>query len=103
MAGTSPSGPPDSKPWIPGSHLSMIMFMTMTELATERLRLRHWRDADREPFAALNADPVVMEYYPAPLKPLTSVLSIRLKNVPRMQVHRSAVGSGYRRAHRDMA
>ena len=30
-------------------------------------------------------------------------ISIRLKNVPRMQVHRSAVGSDYRRAHRDMA
>jgi RimJ/RimL family protein N-acetyltransferase len=37
------------------------------ELATGRLRLRHWRDDDREPFAALNADPVVMEHFPAPL------------------------------------
>jgi RimJ/RimL family protein N-acetyltransferase len=27
------------------------------ELRTERLRLRAWRSADREPFAALNADP----------------------------------------------
>lgn len=37
------------------------------ELATPRLRLRQWRDADREPFAALNADPVAMEFFPAPL------------------------------------
>src|SRR5687768_4811342 len=27
------------------------------ELRTERLLLRHWRDSDRETFAALNADP----------------------------------------------
>jgi RimJ/RimL family protein N-acetyltransferase len=37
------------------------------ELRTERLVLRGWRRADREPFAALNADPVVMEHFPAPL------------------------------------
>jgi len=37
------------------------------ELRTERLRLRSWLSADREPFAALNADPAVMEYLPAPL------------------------------------
>lgn len=35
------------------------------ELRTERLRLRRWLPADREPFAALNADPRVMEYFPA--------------------------------------
>jgi RimJ/RimL family protein N-acetyltransferase len=37
------------------------------ELATDRLRLRAWRPEDREPYAALNADPVVMEHFPAPL------------------------------------
>jgi ribosomal-protein-alanine N-acetyltransferase len=37
------------------------------ELRTERLVLRRWRPEDREPFAALNADPVVMEHFPAPL------------------------------------
>lgn len=36
-------------------------------LRTERLVMRRWRDADREPFAALNADPAVMEFFPAPL------------------------------------
>jgi RimJ/RimL family protein N-acetyltransferase len=32
---------------------------------TERLRLREWTDADAEPFAKLNADPRVMEFFPA--------------------------------------
>jgi len=34
---------------------------------TDRLVLRRWTDADRDPFAALNADPVVMEHFVAPL------------------------------------
>ena len=36
-------------------------------LETSRLVLRRWREDDREPFAALNADPVVMEHFPATL------------------------------------
>lgn len=36
----------------------------MTVLSTERLELRSWRDADLEPFAALNADPEVMRFMP---------------------------------------
>ncbi|MEO7428918.1 MAG: GNAT family N-acetyltransferase [Acidimicrobiales bacterium] len=39
----------------------------VVELRTERLLLRAWRDDDREPLAALNADPVVMEHFVAPL------------------------------------
>ena len=35
------------------------------ELRTERLTLRRWREADREPFARMNRDPVVMEFFPA--------------------------------------
>lgn len=34
------------------------------ELETERLRLRRWNDTDRVPFAAINADPLVMEFFP---------------------------------------
>jgi ribosomal-protein-alanine N-acetyltransferase len=36
-------------------------------LRTERLALRRWRDSDRAPFAAMNADPEVMEHFPAAL------------------------------------
>jgi RimJ/RimL family protein N-acetyltransferase len=36
-------------------------------LRTDRLLLRRWRRSDREAFAALNADPVVMEYFPSVL------------------------------------
>jgi RimJ/RimL family protein N-acetyltransferase len=39
----------------------------VAELDTPRLRLRRWRDEDRTPFAALNADPAVMEHFPATL------------------------------------
>jgi ribosomal-protein-alanine N-acetyltransferase len=34
-------------------------------LRTDRLRLRPWEDSDLEPFAAMNADPRVMEFFPA--------------------------------------
>lgn len=33
-------------------------------LETARLRLRSWQPSDREPFARLNADPRVMEFFP---------------------------------------
>jgi RimJ/RimL family protein N-acetyltransferase len=33
------------------------------QLSTERLLLRTWRSEDLEPFAALNADPRVMEFF----------------------------------------
>ncbi|MEX1109249.1 MAG: GNAT family N-acetyltransferase, partial [Dongiaceae bacterium] len=35
-----------------------------TTLRTDRLILRPWRAGDFEPFAAMNADPAVMEYLP---------------------------------------
>jgi RimJ/RimL family protein N-acetyltransferase len=31
-------------------------------IRTDRLVLRRWRESDREPFAAMNADPAVMEH-----------------------------------------
>ena len=34
------------------------------ELRTDRLRLRRWLPSDREPFAAMNADPRVAEHLP---------------------------------------
>ncbi|RNL64338.1 N-acetyltransferase [Nocardioides marmoriginsengisoli] len=39
----------------------------MHELRTPRLLLRQWRQEDLAPYAVLNADPVVMEFFPAPL------------------------------------
>lgn len=36
-------------------------------LRTQRLLLRPWQDGDAVPFAATNADPAVMEHYPARL------------------------------------
>jgi len=39
----------------------------LLEFETKRLRLRQWKVADRDPFAALNSDPRVMEFFPSPL------------------------------------
>ena len=46
----------------------MIKIKTMIFPAqTSRLVLRAWREDDFDAFAAMNADPRVMEYFPAPL------------------------------------
>ncbi len=37
----------------------------LIEPRTERLIMRSWREEDREPFAAMNAHPEVMRYFPA--------------------------------------
>jgi len=37
------------------------------ELLTKRLRLRQWRASDREPFARINSDGLVMKYFAAAL------------------------------------
>ena len=39
----------------------------MTVLETPRLILRGWRESDREPFATMCADPLVMRHFPAQL------------------------------------
>lgn len=39
--------------------------LSKTNIQTERLILRQWCEEDLEPFAALNSDPRVMEYFPA--------------------------------------
>lgn len=36
-------------------------------IRTERLLLREWREQDREPWAAMNADPAVREHFPSVL------------------------------------
>ena len=45
-------------------------------LRTERLLLRRWQPRDRAPFAAMNADPEVMRYFPSALTPADSDASI---------------------------
>jgi RimJ/RimL family protein N-acetyltransferase len=37
----------------------------VAELRTHRLLLRQWRDTDLDPWAAMNADPEVMEHFPS--------------------------------------
>lgn len=44
-----------------------IVFGEAPALETARLRLRPWRNGDPAAFAALNADPGVMRYFPGPL------------------------------------
>ena len=44
--------------------------------ATPRLRLRAWCESDREPFAALNADPQTMRYFATPITREASDASI---------------------------
>lgn len=58
-------------------------------LRTPRLLLRRWRDDDREPFAALNADPVVMEHFPSTLDRPASDAAVE-----RFEAHLEASGWG---------
>ena len=56
-------------------------------IETERLILRGWREADRAPFAAMNADPRVMAIFPSTLdRPASDAL------VDRLQAHDAAHG-----------
>ncbi|EJL81260.1 acetyltransferase, ribosomal protein N-acetylase [Polaromonas sp. CF318] len=49
--------------WAPGNATVIAPGL----LASPRLQLRPWKDADRDPFAAMTADPEVMRHFPAPL------------------------------------
>ena len=40
---------------------------SISDTQTPRLKLRRWSPADIEPFHKLNADPAVMQFFPAPL------------------------------------
>ena len=56
-------------------------------LVTERLLLRAWRPGDREPFAALNGDPRVMEWFPATLSRRESDALARIAEGSRVRPH----------------
>jgi RimJ/RimL family protein N-acetyltransferase len=60
------------------------------EIRTERLLLRPWVAADREPFAAMNADPQVREHFPALLSREESDAS-----VARIEAHFAEHGYGF--------
>lgn len=72
-AGNEPS--PKVEPGVPGAPVSIAAALERLAAAhksvpvrrTDRLILRPWREDDRAPFAAMNADPAVMEHFPAPL------------------------------------
>ncbi len=50
-------------------------------LTTARLRFRSWHDADLPLFAALNADPIVMEHFPRTLdRPHSDAMVARIRS-----------------------
>ena len=49
---------------------------SIIEFETSRLRMRQWRESDRAPFAAMNADPAVMEVFASPPAPPAGDASI---------------------------
>ncbi len=50
-------------------------------IETARLKLRPWSEADLEPFAALNADPRVMEFFPKRLsREESDAVATRIRN-----------------------
>jgi RimJ/RimL family protein N-acetyltransferase len=61
----------------------------MTDLDTARLVLRNWRGDDRDRFAVMNADPIVMQHFP-------STLTVAESNafVDRMRAHLDEHGWG---------
>ena len=72
----------------------------MSELSTPRLRLRQWRASDFEPFAALNADPRVMEFMPGLLSAAESdALARRFELLGRWLAHRQLYHPELRTAH----
>jgi RimJ/RimL family protein N-acetyltransferase len=68
----------------------MLLVGIPRELRTSRLLLRRWRPEARVPFAALNADPRVMEHFPATLSRQESDA-----RVDRIEAHFQKHGYGY--------
>jgi RimJ/RimL family protein N-acetyltransferase len=64
--------------------------MTKTHIETDRLVLREWKEDDKKPFARINGDPMIMEFFP---RRLTEDDSDRL--VDRFQQHFEKHGFGF--------
>jgi RimJ/RimL family protein N-acetyltransferase len=65
---------------VEGFSVETIKDAAIIELQTPRLTLRQWRSEDREPFAALNADADVMEFFPSVLsRPQSDALADRIE------------------------
>src|SRR5262249_19563830 len=56
-----------SRAWSPRADYTAGVTARFGSTRPARLLMRRWRDADRRPFAAMNADPEVMRYFPAAL------------------------------------
>lgn len=67
-----------------------MLSATIPTLTTERLILRPWRDSDLAPFAALNADPEVMEHFPTTLSTAETEAT-----VGRLRAHFAEHGFGW--------
>lgn len=68
-AGVPQAAPaPSLAPMCYASSLGRFLRMAdLIEFETKRLFLRQWKPADHAPFALLNSDPRVMEFFPAPV------------------------------------
>lgn len=71
------------------------MRSALIEFEIERLCLRQWQESDFKPFATLNADPRVMEYFP---KPLSGQANTEMAEKIRALINSAVGGSGQSRS-----
>src|ERR1700743_1851283 len=64
--------------------------MTKIFIETPRLILRDWKEEDAEPFAALNSDPEVMEFFPS-----ISSKDHTIEQIERVRNHIDQYGYGF--------
>lgn len=70
--------------------LQMSKNSNLTHIETERLILREWQASDHAPFARINADPLIMEYFPRLLDETDTE-----KLIERFQKHFKKYGYGF--------
>ncbi|BFO55356.1 GNAT family N-acetyltransferase [Acidovorax sacchari] len=73
---------PATHPAVPKGTTDGTVSIDPALLRSPRLRLRQWTPADREPFAALHADPLVMEHLlPLPDRAHSDALADRIESL----------------------